>query len=170
VHSAYVAAKYFLQLPRIPVFAPASVRGHAYYSDAPLDWTDATDGDAIDIGSVRVTFSRTDHGPETLAMRFDGGGRSLGYSADTGPGWSLSALGPGLDLAICEATLDRRDEGRAQHMSARQAGRSGREAGAADLVITHIPPGLVPETLAGDASEAFGSPVEFAREHKEFEA
>ena len=47
----------------------------------------------VDVGTMAFTFSRTDHGPETLAMRVDAGGRSLGYSADTGPG--VVARGPG---------------------------------------------------------------------------
>lgn len=169
LHGAYVAAKYFMALPRLAVFAPASVRGHAYYSDKPLDWHDVSDRDSIDIGRLRVTFSRTDHGPETLAVRVDGGGRSLGYSADTGPGWSLSALGPGIDLALCEATIDRRDEGRSKHMSARQAGESGREADVGRLVITHLPPGRGPEAAVVEAADAFGREVDVAVENKEFE-
>ena len=32
-------------------------------------------------------------------MRVDGGGRSLGYSADTGPGWSFDRLGGGQEGA-----------------------------------------------------------------------
>ena len=70
----------------------------------------------------------TDHPVETLAMRIASDGKSLLYSADTGPGWSLEALGRGADLAICEATLLAETEGSAPHLSARQAGRSAAEA------------------------------------------
>ena len=48
---------------------------------------------------------------------------SLGYSADSGPGWALAVLGPGLHLALCEATFLPDQEGTVQHLSARQAGR-----------------------------------------------
>ena len=90
--------------------------------EAPyLVWRDVADGDHIGIGAIEFTFSRTDHGPETLAMRIDAAGRSIGYSADTGPDWALEALGSGLDLALCEATFQREQEGTAQHLSARQA-------------------------------------------------
>ena len=42
-----------------------------------------------------AVFSSTDHPVPTLAVRIDGGGRSLGYSADSGPAWGLRSLGPG---------------------------------------------------------------------------
>src|SRR5690606_8699676 len=60
------------------------------------------DGAEFTVGDLRVRCSRTDHPVETLAMRVDHGDRSVGYTADTGPGWTLAELGPGLDLAICE--------------------------------------------------------------------
>ena len=95
-------------------------------------------------------------------MRVDAGGRSLGYSADTGPAWSLEALGPGLDLALCEATMTIEEEGTLQHLSARQAGLSARAAGAGRLVLTHLWATLDPEQSRAEASVAFGAPVEVA--------
>jgi ribonuclease BN (tRNA processing enzyme) len=165
----YVASKYYLGRQRLPVFAPTSVRTAAYYADEPLAWCDVADGRQERIGDLTLTFSRTDHGPETLAVRVDGAGRSLGYSADSGPRWSLSALGPGLDLALCEATYLQNLEGKAQHMSGRQAGESAREAGAARLVVTHAEPGVDRAAVAAEAAETFGAPVDFAFEHAVFE-
>jgi len=164
----YVACKYYLHRDRVPVFAPAGVREAAYYSDAPFDWTPVTGGDVVEIGNLTLTFSRTDHGPETLAVRVDGEGKSLGYSADTGPRWALSALGTGLDLALCEATYLQDTEGRAQHMSGRQAGQSAREAGARRLVVTHAEPGRDRAEIAAEAADAFGGPVDFATENAVF--
>ena len=66
-----------------------------------------------------------------------GGGRTLGYSADTGPGFRLVELGAGLDLLLSEATYTFEHEGTADHMSGRQAGAQAREAEAKRLVITH---------------------------------
>ena len=165
----YVACKYYLHRERVPVYAPAGVADTVYYSGDPIAWHDVSDGSEVDIGGLHLTFSRTDHPPETLGVRVDGEGRSLGYSADSGPGWSLSKLGPGLDLALCEATYLSDDEGRAQHMSARQAGTSGREAGVGRLVLTHQQPGTDPAAIVAEGSAAFGGPVEVAVEGTVYE-
>ncbi|HMC53357.1 MAG TPA: MBL fold metallo-hydrolase, partial [Acidimicrobiales bacterium] len=112
---------------------------------------------------------RTDHGPETLAVRIEGGGRTLGYSADSGPGWSLSELGEGLHLALCEATYLSDAEGRVQHMSARQAGLCGRAAGVPRLVLTHRWPTVAAEAVRDEGSEAYGADVAIAEMHAEYE-
>ena len=79
------------------------------------------------IGELALLFHRTDHSFETLAVRIDGGNRSLGYSADTGPGWSLSELGIGLDLVLCEATYTVEHEGTAGPHERTTGGRAGPE-------------------------------------------
>ena len=165
----YVACKYYLHRERVPVYAPASVADSVYYSGDPIAWNDVSDGSRVEIGGLTLTFSRTDHPPETLAVRVDGDGRSLGYSADSGPAWSLSKLGPGLDLALCEATYLSDSEGRAQHMSARQAGRSGREAEVGQLVLTHLQPGMDREAIVAEGSEAFGRDADLATVDAVFE-
>ena len=154
-----------------PVYAPAGVRRRASDdTDGRIDWNVVTHGDAVNVGTLAFSFSRTDHGPETLGMRVDGGGRSLGYSADTGPGWSLEALGDGLDLALCEATVPASREGEMQHLSARQAGASASAAGASRLVLTHIWPSVDPERSRAEGSEAFGAAVEVASVGARYEA
>lgn len=165
----YVACKYYLKRPTVPVLAPAGLRERAYYSDEPLMWDTIADGHRREIGDLSLTFSRTDHPPETLAVRVDTGGRSLGYSADSGPGWSLEALGPGLDLALCEATYLEDMEGRGQHMSARQAGISARAAGAGRLVLTHLQPGTDRYASRAEGAAAFGGDVEVADENAVYE-
>ncbi len=154
----------------MPVYAPAGLRSRTYQDTEPwMAWHQVADGDRVAVGSLSMTFSRTDHGPETLAVRIDGGGRSLGYSADTGPGWSLSALGPGLDLALCEATMSAEEEGQLQHLSARQAGEQAREAGAGRLVLTHLWPTLDLDRSRREGSEAFGVEVEVAAVHATYQ-
>lgn len=158
-----VVCQHLLERTGFPVYAPAGLRERTYQPDTPaFTWHVVAAGASVDIGTVRFTFSRTDHGPETLAMRIEAGGRSLGYSADTGPAWSLAALGPGLDLALCEATLSIEEEDTMQHLSARQAGAQARAAGAGRLVLTHLWPTLDAEKARRHGSEAFGAPVEVA--------
>ena len=157
-----IVLQYFLDRDDFPVYAPAGLKERTYDGMPSVAWTDITDGDRVSIGTLDATFSRTDHGPETLAVRIEGGGRSFGYSADTGPGWSLEALGPGLDLALCEASIPTEMEGGTKHLSARQAGEQGRAAGAARLVLTHLWPTIDAARARGEGAAAFGSDVEIA--------
>jgi len=162
--------RYVLDRTGFPVYAPAGLRAHTYQDMGPtVAWRDVADGHGVSIGTLDFTFSRTDHGPETLAMRVDARGRSFGYSADTGPAWALEALGPGLDLALCEATLTTDQEGTMQHLSARQAGGQARAAGAGRLVLTHLWSVSDPARAQEDASEAFGMPVDVATVGARFE-
>jgi ribonuclease BN (tRNA processing enzyme) len=155
----------------IPVYAPAGLKARTYNEDESpyFEWREVKEGSRVDIGKLTFTFSRTDHGPETLAMRVDGGGRSLGYSADTGPKWSLGELGDGLDFALCEATFLQEQEGAAQHLSARQAGGGGRAPPPRRLVLTHIWPTTDKERSRAEAADAYGGPVDLAETNESYD-
>ena len=129
-----------------------------------------TDGPGFRVGPLSFRCSRTDHPPETLAVRVDLGGRSLGYTADTGPGWSLAELGPGLDLAFTEATFltSDHDPGDPVHLTAAQAGAAARDAGVGHLVVTHVLPTRSVDEAVAEAAETYGAPVEAARVHRTY--
>jgi ribonuclease BN (tRNA processing enzyme) len=166
-----VACAYVVERSGVPVYASPGHKRLLYSGFKQVfDWHEVDDGSRVSVGGVDVTFSRTDHGPPTMAMRFDAAGRSLAYTADTGPEWSLTKLGPGIDLALSEATYTIPWEGETQHLSGRQAGLAAKEAGVGRLVVTHFWPTLDAAEITGEAAEAFGGPVETAVENKEFEA
>jgi ribonuclease BN (tRNA processing enzyme) len=175
VEGLFVALAYVNPAPQprsIPVYAPAGVRIAAQRfssTETPLTWHDVTDGDRLDIGGLGFRFSRTDHPTETLAVRVDGEGRSLAYSADTGTAWSLAELGPGIDLALCEATHPLSKEGTYQHMSAREAGEMAKAAGAKRLLLTHLWPTVDPKQSQSDGELAFGGPTAVAEIHRRYE-
>ena len=147
----------------IPVYAAPGIRARLPLDmEGILDWHEVGDGDGADVGDLRLVFSRTDHPPVTLAVRVGGTEGALGYSADSGPEWSFSALGPGLDLALSEATYTIEHEGTAGHMSGRQAGRNAREAGARRLVVTHRWPTISAQSILAEATETFGGHVDQA--------
>ncbi|MGH9114709.1 MAG: MBL fold metallo-hydrolase [Acidimicrobiales bacterium] len=159
-----VACKWVIGRTRVPVYSPEGLDLLLRVGSAAgvLEWHTVGDGDEVRLGAIALSFSRTDHPVATLAVRADGAGRSLGYSADSGPGWSLASLGSGLHLALCEATFLSDKEGTLGHMSARQAGASAREAGVERLVITHLRPGVDPEAARAEATASFGGDVTVA--------
>jgi ribonuclease BN (tRNA processing enzyme) len=168
-----VVIRHIRERTGVPAYGPAdllemleAVHGAA---GPQLDWTSVTDGMTAEVGALRLTFSRTDHQGETYAVRIDCDGTSLGYSADTGTGWPLAALGPGLDVALCESTLEPEWAGSIPHLTATEAGAAAKAAGARRLVLTHFQPGVDRERAQRLASEAFGGPVEVAVEGKRFE-
>ena len=172
VMSYFVVVSHFRPRQDLPVWSPARVRTLVCEVHGDLgptfDWTDVTDSSVVTVGALSFTFSRTDHPVETLAMRIEGAGSVLGYSADTGPGWSLTELGPGIDCALVEASFTRAQEGEGLHLSARQAAITAKAAGAPRLVLTHLQPGLDPEVLRAEAAEVFGGPVELAVENERY--
>jgi ribonuclease BN (tRNA processing enzyme) len=146
----------------VPVHAPADLIAELDEKQPAFALHTAADGMQRVVGDIAFTFSRTDHGKETLAVRAECSGRTLGYSADSGPGWSLEALGPGIDLALCEATFLQDREGSMQHLSARQAGTTARAAGVERLVLTHTWPTVERDAIRAEGAAAFGAPVETA--------
>lgn len=168
------AMRYVLGLEGLAVFGTAATReaAAALISEfAPtLAWTTIDETSTVTVADQHLRFSRTDHPVETLAVRIDAAGRSLLYTADTGPRWSPAALAGGVDLAICEATMPG-DGGHGRtpvHLTGREAGALARAAGAARLVVTHVTPGLDDDAQGRDAAEAFGGPVEVARTNATF--
>jgi ribonuclease BN (tRNA processing enzyme) len=164
IEGVYVAYKYGDAVREgLPVFAPDGLKKLAYFNTEPVfAWSTVADGDVVEFRDLRFRFSRTDHPVETLAVRIDGGGRALGFSGDTGPKWSFAALGEGIHLAICEATLDDDLEGTVQHMSGRQAGTAAAAAGAERLLLTHFWPTRDPAVIAASARTTFTGPVAVA--------
>ena len=120
------------------------------------------------IGDIDLRFARTDHPVETLSVRADCGGRSIAYSADTGDAWELTSLGPGVDVAVIEATLDEDEAGIVQHLTGSEAGAKAKRAGVGQLVLTHLAPGADPDTRVTAAAEHFDGPIAVARTGERF--
>jgi ribonuclease BN (tRNA processing enzyme) len=160
------ALRYVLGVEGLDVYGTAGTRRLATALVDPmaptLDWHTVGPGAAADVGPMRLRFGLTDHPVETLAVRVEAGGRSMLYSADTGPAWSPGELAEGVDLLLCEASLRPGDEGAVQHLSARQAGELARAVDAGLLVITHLVPGVDAEDQREAAAAAYGGAVEVA--------
>jgi ribonuclease BN (tRNA processing enzyme) len=132
--------------------------------------TPVHDGASVQLGDQRWRFSQTDHPVETLAVRVDVGDSSFAFSSDTGAGWSLEALGPGIDLALCESTYVKATfPGDVQHLTAGQAGAMASAAGVSRLVLTHQLPGEDPEAHLAEARPVYDGPLSVARVHERYD-
>ncbi len=129
-------------------------------------------GETVEAGPLRLSFHEVPHFTQTFAVTItssEGDGR-IAYSADCGPSEELVEIARDADLLIIEATLPRPERhGARGHLTAAEAGEHARRAGAGQVVLTHISDELDQDQAREEASEAFGGPVEVAREGAAFE-
>jgi ribonuclease BN (tRNA processing enzyme) len=166
------AMRYYLELEGLAVYGTGAAFAQAEAVIGELEptlrWTTIDQSSEVTIGDQRLTFSLTDHPVETLAVRLTADGRTLVYSADTGPAWRPGDLLSGVDLLLCEATIPQAYEDQSPHLSGRQAGTLARDWGVGRLALTHIAPGVDAEAQRSAASAAFGDPVDLARVNETF--
>jgi len=129
----------------------------------PLTITEMQFGDSA--GSIRTC--RTDHSIPTLAFRYDSGGKSICYGADTIYSPEVIDLARDVDLLVHEATFLEDQAAIAEltkHSTARMAGKSGRNAKAKRLALFHIPPpnDHREEEFLREAIEEYGREVTLA--------
>lgn len=164
------ALRYYLHREDVPVYSTAGTQAAAaaVVGDLapPFRWTVVDEGsEPVQVGDLTVSFSRTDHPVETLAVRVEQAtGPSLVYSADTGPGWDDAVpFAMGADLFLCEATFPATGEAPdAMHMSARQAAAWAEAAHVGQLVLTHLVPGVGASAQRAEAAADFDGPVDVA--------
>jgi ribonuclease BN (tRNA processing enzyme) len=140
---------------------------HDHFSDVEgfitaARWVYGFHRDPVPVYAAPGVLEHLSQEVDGMATRLEGPSGALGYSADSGPEWSLSSFGPDLDLALCEATYTFEHEGTAGHMSGRQAGANARDAGARRLVVTHRWPTVTAEAILAEATETFGGHVDQA--------
>ena len=132
----------------VPLFAPAGAdRRLALAYDAgggPLtdvfDFGVVTPG-SFPLGPFAAETARTAHPVECHALRLTAGGRSLVYTADTGPSAEVASLARRADVLLAEASFaDEPDLPSALHLTGRQAGELAAQAGVGRLLLTHVPP------------------------------
>ena len=174
------ALRYAPDGPRapIPLYAPAglpermkmllSERGGRAFDDAFVQVA-LVAGEPITIGELEVTPFEVVHTAPTFALRVETRGTSLLYTADTAPGEHAVVAARGVDLLLAEATLPEQYSGAAPHMTASEAGRLARDAGARALALVHVWPTNDRDEMARVAHEAYGGPVVVAEEFDVFD-
>ncbi|WP_027054982.1 MBL fold metallo-hydrolase [Mesorhizobium erdmanii] len=115
------------------------------------------EGEVVEQRGLKVMALRVDHPPVTdcFALRFDHGGKSVVFSADTAFFPPLAEFTAGADILVHEAMLEEgierlvaktgngarlREHLLASHSFAEEAGRIARDGGAKRLVLNHLIP------------------------------
>jgi ribonuclease BN (tRNA processing enzyme) len=119
------------------------------------------------IGPLQFSFQPVPHFTETFAICVTSrnGGGKLAFGADSRPTVDLVEFAQDADLLLIEGTLPRPERsGMRGHLTPREAGEHGKAAAARRLVLTHISDELDRLWARSEAEDAFGGPVEIARE------
>nr|WP_166179645.1 MBL fold metallo-hydrolase [Altererythrobacter segetis] len=179
----------------LAAMAPAVRAGYAYPGEfkAPFEpgvtVVEIRDGASFDLGSTHVTAAKNTHYTftpgsaddrafESLAFRFDGPGRSIAYTGDTGPSQAVERLARGADLLVTEMidfdrtvaeihrvspnmpvaamtgiTIHLRDH----HLTPKQVGELARVAGVKSVVVTHLSAPAITEARASEYLREIGA-------------
>lgn len=156
--------------PQVPVFVPEGleqrlcdfVESSADAMRRVFGFRTVGEGARIELGDLDITIAMAAHPPPTISPRITAGGKTLTYTADSGPSERLEEHAAGSDLLLAEATLDSTEDGRAVHMTGAEAGSMARRAGARRLMLTHIAPYVDPEKSVADAESEFDGEVTIA--------
>ncbi len=157
--------------PRIPVFGPAGVEKQAARAyGLPVETGMSAefafheyDEQPIELGPFTIRSTRVVHPVAAFGLRVEADDAVLAYSGDTGPCDALVELAKGVDLLLAEAAFQTgRDNPVDLHLTGGDAAAAATAAGAARLVLTHIPPWHDAQVSLAEAVAAFDGPVELA--------
>lgn len=117
-------------------------------------------------GPFQVDSVALPHHVPDAGVRLTTPSSTLAYTGDTGPDPALAELGANADLYIMEATLRAEPEpGEPRKLlTAREAGRWARAAGARRLLLTHFWPGADRAESVRQAGEEFAGEILAAEE------
>jgi ribonuclease BN (tRNA processing enzyme) len=118
----------------------------------------------LPLGPFDVTLTEVAHPATCYAARLTSGGRTLAYSADTGPTDALVDAARGADVLLCEASwTDKPGLPPDIHLTGRQAGEHAKRAGVPSLWLTHIVPWTDAEAVRAEAAEVYDGALDIAR-------
>jgi ribonuclease BN (tRNA processing enzyme) len=128
------------------------------------------DGGKLEVGPFTVEMDRMAHPVETFGMRVSHAGKTVAYSADTGPCEELAGIAKDADLFLCEASfLDGEDNPPDLHLTGREAGEYATRGNAGLLVLTHLVPWGDPVRTLQEAHDTFSGDIALATSRARFE-
>lgn len=110
--------------------------------DKVFETVEYDDKDTFDIGTLHITFKRTQHPAVCFSPRVTNGESTIVYTADTGYFPELVDHARGADLLLAEASTPEYDPAMEKkgHMCGEETGKLATEASVGRLVLTHFGP------------------------------
>ncbi|OIJ18393.1 hypothetical protein BKP45_12520 [Anaerobacillus alkalidiazotrophicus] len=116
------------------------------------------------IGPFRVSYLETNHKAKCFAMRFEVGGKSIVYSADSSYKEEFISFTKDAHIFICETSFYADQNGEPYgHMNSIDAASIAKEAMAKKLILTHLPHFGEHQQLLVEAQSIFKGEVFLAK-------
>jgi ribonuclease BN (tRNA processing enzyme) len=148
----------FHEAYKIDIAARQALKKSDAEADIHIEVTEMLDGSIAEGEGWRVRAVEVVHWPIPLSLGFlvEGDGNRLFFTGDTSPCDAVRKGAAGVDLLIHEAMYFPTDSGHYRsHSHPEHAGEVARQAGAGQLVLTHLQPDTQRERLLNDASKQF---------------
>jgi ribonuclease BN (tRNA processing enzyme) len=172
------ALKYARRAPRtapLALVGPAGLAGlverlaaaldpRIVQQEFPVSIVELAPAGAIDLGDgATLRVAKTPHTTESLCVRIEHRGRSLGYTGDTAPSDEVADFFAGVDALVCEVSFLDHDRN-TPHLTAPQAAALAARAGVGKLVATHCYFDPEAERLGDLLARGFGGEILVARD------
>lgn len=159
-------------VPPLHVYAPldeASPVRRAAQATPAIVLHDVRGGDSLTVGEAHITFFEARHPVPAVMMRIVHADKTLCYTGDTNLCDALPRFAENADLLLMDGLFPENawDE-KKPHLSAALCARLSVDAHAKRLVITHLHPGVDPETLLRQA-RAIRPDAELSVRHAAYE-
>ena len=156
--------------PRIPVWGPvgtAQRMAQAYGLPEAIGMNDEfafyEHAGPVRLGPFDVVPVPVNHPIPTFGFRVTANGRTLGYSADTGPCDGLDRVADGVDLLLAEAAFQTGEDNPPDlHLTGAYCGRAATTGGVGRLVVTHVPAWYDSAVAVAEAKAHFSGQLDLA--------
>jgi ribonuclease BN (tRNA processing enzyme) len=101
--------------------------------------------DKFDFGPFHIITAKTIHSGDSIAYRFEYGGKSIVFTGDADYDQGVIALAQNADLLIADCSFPESMKAKG-HLSAKECGLVAAKAGAIKLVLSHLYPAGSPDT------------------------
>ncbi|MBI5099734.1 MAG: MBL fold metallo-hydrolase [Nitrospirae bacterium] len=125
--------------------------------------------DKLDLGPFNVFTAKTLHSTNSIAYRFEQGGKSIVFTGDADYDQGIIELSINTDLLIADCSFP--DTMKAKgHLTSKECGLVAKKAGVKKLVLSHLYPADIPDIdRVKEAQEVFDGKVLVAEDLMEIE-